>query len=54
MKKNSKQNNIVFFEELQDLYKEVQAVKELLLKIDLKIDVMEALKNSGKKDNLEG
>ena len=51
---SKKQNDILIFEEINLIYKELLDIKNLLLKLDLKLDIEEALRNSSKKVDLEG
>ena len=56
MKKTTtkKQNDTLIFEEMNHIYKELLEIKSLLLKLDLKFDIEETLRNSSKKVDLEG
>ena len=51
---SKKQNDILIFEEMNLIYKELLDIKNLLLKLDLKLDIEETLRNSSKKVDLEG
>ena len=56
MKKTTtkKQNDTLIFEEMNHIYKELLEIKNLLLKLDLKFDIEETLRNSSKKVDSEG
>ena len=53
-KKKIENSSVVIFEEINLIYKELLEIKNLLLKLEVKFDIEETLRNSSKKVDSEG